>query len=55
MNQDFWNFDPEEYILPVDGMVIIFPAEIPPVNYSGTKERTIIGMNFWAFNTYPIR
>ena len=42
-------YDPEEYILPVNGMVIIFPAErYHSVNYSGTKERTIIGMNFWS-------
>ena len=42
-------YDPEEYILPVDGMVIIFPAErCHSVTYSGANERTIVGMNFWS-------
>ena len=40
-------YDPEEQILPTEGMVIIFPAErYHSVCYSGTKERIIIGLNF---------
>ena len=40
-------YDPEELILPTNGMVIIFPAErYHSVSYSGNKERTIIGLNF---------
>ena len=40
-------YEPEEYILPTDGMVIIFPAErYHSVSYSGASERSIIGLNF---------
>ena len=41
--------DPEERILPEEGMVLIFPVEgYHSVKYSGTKERIIIGANFWS-------
>ena len=40
-------YDPDEQILPTEGMVIIFPAErYHSVCYSGVKDRIIIGLNF---------
>ena len=42
-------YDPEEYILPEEGMVLIFPADRDhSVSYSGTSDRIIIGANFWS-------
>ena len=40
-------YDPDEQILPTNGMIVIFPADrYHSVRYSGTKERVIIGLNF---------
>ncbi len=42
-------YDPEEYILPAAGMVIIFPADrYHSVRYSGSKDRVMIGANLWS-------
>ena len=42
-------FDPEEDVLPSDGMIIIFPADrYHSAAYNGTKDRIIIGINFYT-------
>ena len=42
-------YDPSEDILPTKGMVLIFPADRPhSVIYNGTKDRVIIGINFYS-------
>ena len=43
-------FDPEEVILPADGMVVIFPAgRIHSAEYRGERERILIGVNFYIY------
>ena len=42
-------YEPNEDILPTKGMVLIFPADRPhSVIYNGTKDRVIIGINFYS-------
>jgi tetratricopeptide (TPR) repeat protein len=42
-------YDPEDLILPSEGMVIIFPADrYHSVRYSGSKDRLMIGANLWS-------
>ena len=42
-------YDPSEDVLPTRGMVLIFPADRPhSVIYNGTKDRVIIGINFYS-------
>tara|TARA_B110000008_G_C16924884_1_gene546293 strand:+ start:17 stop:1375 length:1359 start_codon:yes stop_codon:yes gene_type:complete len=42
-------FDPEEDILPSDGMIVIFPADrYHSASYNGSKDRIIIGINFYT-------
>ena len=42
-------YDPEEQILPSNGMVIIIPADrVHSAVYNGTKDRIIIGINFYC-------
>ena len=42
-------YDPEEYVVPIKGMIIIFPADrYHSVSYSGSKDRIMIGANFWS-------
>jgi hypothetical protein len=43
--------DPDLEILPKEGMLIVFPANrLHSVFYEGTKERIIIGVNFYTIN-----
>ena len=42
-------YDPEEEILPSDGMILIIPAgRRHSAVYNGKKDRIIIGVNFYA-------
>ena len=42
-------YDPEEQILPSTGMVIIIPSDrVHSAVYNGTKDRIIIGINFYS-------
>ena len=42
-------YDPSENILPREGMITIFPADRDhSVVYNGTKDRVIIGINFYS-------
>ena len=42
-------YDPKEHVVPKEGMVIIFPADrYHSVRYSGSKDRVMIGANFWS-------
>ena len=42
-------FDPSEDVLPSKGMVLIFPADrAHSVIYNGSKDRVIIGVNFYS-------
>ena len=42
-------YDPEEYILPEEGTILIFPADrYHSVKYLGAKERIIVGANIWS-------
>ena len=42
-------FDPEEDVLPSEGMIIIFPADrYHSAAYNGSKDRIIIGINFFV-------
>ncbi len=42
-------YDPEHVLLPSAGQVVIFPADrYHSVRYVGTKDRVIIGVNFWG-------
>ena len=42
-------FEPEEDVLPSNGMIIVFPAErYHSAAYNGFKDRIIIGVNFYA-------
>ena len=42
-------YDPEEEILPCDGMIVIFPAgRLHSAVYGGKKDRIIIGVNFYS-------
>ena len=42
-------FDPSEDVLPSKGMVLIFPADrAHSVIYDGSKDRVIIGVNFYS-------
>ena len=42
-------YDPDEEILPTVGMIVIFPADrYHSVKYEGTKDRIIIGVNFYS-------
>ena len=42
-------YEPEDLILPSEGMVVIFPADrYHSVRYSGSKDRVMIGVNFWS-------
>ena len=42
-------FNPDESIMPSEGMIIIFPAgRDHSVTYNGSKDRVIIGINFYC-------
>ena len=42
-------YDPVENILPIEGMITIFPADrFHSVEYNGVKDRVIIGINFYC-------
>ena len=42
-------YEPDDYIKPRSGMVVIIPARrYHSVDYNGTKDRIIIGVNFYA-------
>ena len=42
-------YEPRDDVLPSKGMVLIFPADRPhSVIYNGTKDRVIIGINFYS-------
>ena len=42
-------YDPEEEILPSDGMIVIFPAGRPhSAAYEGKEDRVMIGINFYS-------
>ena len=42
-------YDPEEEILPCDGMIVIIPAgRLHSAVYGGEKDRIIIGINFYS-------
>jgi hypothetical protein len=42
-------YDPEEEILPSDGMIVIIPAgRLHSAVYGGKKDRIIIGINFYS-------
>ena len=42
-------YDPNEEILPKEGMIVIFPADrYHSVKYDGNKDRIIIGVNFYS-------
>ena len=42
-------YDPDLELLPSNGMVVIFPGNrYHSVNYDGTSDRIIIGINFWS-------
>lgn len=42
-------YDPDQEILPSDGMIIIFPAEkMHSASYSGKPGRVVIGVNFYC-------
>ena len=44
-------YDPEDEILPTDGMIMIFPADrFHKSVYSGNKDRVMIGVNFYTIN-----
>ena len=41
-------YEPDKELLPVNGMVAIFPANrYHSVDYNGIKDRVMIAMNFW--------
>ena len=43
------NINPSEEILPSEGLIVIFPADrYHSVIYDGTKDRMIIGDNFYS-------
>ena len=42
-------YDPSEQVLPGKGMILIFPADrAHSVIYNGSKDRVIIGVNFYS-------
>jgi len=42
-------YDPEEEILPCEGMIVIIPAgRLHSAVYNGKKDRIIIGINFYS-------
>ena len=42
-------YDPNENVLPCEGMITIFPADrFHSVAYNGKKDRVIIGINFYS-------
>ncbi|WP_435086876.1 tetratricopeptide repeat protein [Candidatus Pelagibacter bacterium nBUS_33] len=44
-------YEPEDEILPIDGMILIFPADRYHASvYSGQKDRVMIGVNFYTIN-----
>ena len=43
-------YDPETKLLPKPGMIVIFPAErFHSVEYNGTNDRIILGVNFYIY------
>ena len=43
-------YEPEEEILPTNGMIVIIEGEKNhSVSYRGKKDRVMIGVNFYAF------
>ena len=45
--------NPNEEILPSEGMIVIFPADrYHSVKYDGNKDRVIVGVNFLPFKLF---